>query len=397
MRGAFELGGYWLDREPGRPGWYAYWYDRRARKTRRRSLGREDLGLEAAKLAISEFVLKRSRPRDAEPEQVRLAVIMDAYLTEVSDRKPSADQARYAARYIAGFFGGELVSDLTPQRQREFIRHLGGKGHSPRYVSRTMSVLSAAIGHARAEDVLKHAPRIILAIKDIEPEIGAAAPESFRRLSLEELGAFLDAIRADHVWRYTLLALTTLARPDALTELLKAQVDLETGIIHLNPRGRVQTRKHRPIVPICATLRPWLAVWKQDGKSLHLVHYKKGRPVGNPKKAVRETAIRAGLMPKGKQDDVTMNVTPYTLRRSMAREMRRRGVPLEQIEALLGHKARGHETTEIYADVVPDTLKTATSAIDNILGELQAHTHKTLRPAPTMHPQGKKRGASRHG
>ncbi len=404
MHGCFELGGYWLDRIPGRPGWYAFWYDAGRRKTRRRSLGREDCDLEAAKLIFSEWVLRTNQPRDVEPEELRLAVALASYIDRVTgEETPGSESAEYHSRYIAAFFKGDLVSELTPARQKGFIKDLGGKGLSPGYIGRIMSTLSAALGDAEEDGVLRRRPKILMSLEAIEPLVGRAAPESMRRLSLAELGSFLDEIKAEHIWRYCLLGLNTLGRPDAITDLARPQVDLDGGIIHLNPRGRVQTKKWRPIVPITATLLPWLRIWIGDkvdrrGNLLPplLVHYKHG-PVENPKKAFREAAIRAGLMSKGTNDDVTQNVTPYTLRRTMAREMRKRKVPLEQIAGFLGHNMPGFRTTEIYADVVPEVLADARQGIDDILCELQAHTTRKLLPAPTMHPQGKKQGASHVG
>ena len=39
----FEYRGQWLGQEPGRAGWYRYWYDDRRRKTARRALQAETL------------------------------------------------------------------------------------------------------------------------------------------------------------------------------------------------------------------------------------------------------------------------------------------------------------------------------------------------------------------
>ena len=56
---------------------------------------------------------------------------------------------------------------------------------------------------------------------------------------------------------------------------------------------------------------------------------------------------RAGLSP---------DVSPYTLRHTMATELRKRGVPAWEVAGLLGHKAGSYRTTEIYAKFGPDYL-----------------------------------------
>ena len=406
MRGVLELGGYWLDnREPGRPGWYAYWYERGRRKVRRRKIGQQHLDVEAAKLAFSEWVLANQRPNLAASDKVRLAVLLERYRVEWADHLPSADTTLYAIQNVLRFFRGDLVGEVTTLRQREFIRSLGKRGQSPGYIGRQMRVLSAAVNYGLRERMIADAPRIITAKSEIERLVGIAMPDdgTMRRLSLDELGALLNGIKADHVWRYCLLTLNTLARPAAILELQQDQIDLEAGLINLNPSKRPQTKKRRPIVPITDSLMPWLRLWcqeKEDGKGralpANIVHYKR-RPVTKVNKALREAAIDAGLMEAGKQDDVTQNVTPYTLRRTMARELRRNGVPIEAISGILGHTMPGYEMTFTYADSAPEVLLKAKEGIDDILGQLQAKTRKNLLPAPTVHPQTKKQGARQTG
>ena len=55
----------------------------------------------------------------------------------------------------------------------------------------------------------------------------------------------------------------------------------------------------------------------------------------------------------------------------MAREMRRRRVPLEQRQAFLGHLPRGSaRTTAIYASDEPEYLSEAVEAIDAIMSDV---------------------------
>ena len=55
-----------------------------------------------------------------------------------------------------------------------------------------------------------------------------------------------------------MISLNTLARPDAVLDLSPAQVDFKRRLIKLNPDGRKQTKKYRPVVPISETLLPHL-------------------------------------------------------------------------------------------------------------------------------------------
>ena len=54
---------------------------------------------------------------------------------------------------------------------------------------------------------------------------------------------------------YALVALYTGQRRRAILELIWKQVDLVRARIDFNPKGRVQTKKRRPIIPIPRSLR----------------------------------------------------------------------------------------------------------------------------------------------
>ena len=122
---------------------------------------------------------------------------------------------------------------------------------------------------------------------------------------------------------FLLMACCTLARPEAILDLTVFQRDRDAGTIDLNPRGRRQTKKYRPLIPEAATLTPWL----DQAEGPHFVAWH-GRRLKSIKTAWRKLRDDAGL---------DARVTPYSIRHTMARELRRRRVPLEQRQAFLGH------------------------------------------------------------
>ena len=64
--------------------------------------------------------------------------------------------------------------------------------------------------------------------------------------------------KVPHLLRFCIISLNTLARPDAVLDLSPMQVDIKRRLIKLNPDGRRQTKKYRPVVPISETLLPWM-------------------------------------------------------------------------------------------------------------------------------------------
>ena len=80
-------------------------------------------------------------------------------------------------------------------------------------------------------------------------------------------------------------------------------------------------------------------------------------------------------------------VTPYSIRHGMAREMRKRKVPTEQISLFLGHLPSGSAaTTSIYAPYDPDFLADAKEAIENVMAEVRKHLKRAQIDQPDVDP-----------
>lgn len=146
------------------------------------------------------------------------------------------------------------------------------------------------------------------------------------------------------------ILLGTAARPSAALELTRRQCDLENGLIDLNPPGRLQTDKRRPVIPMCRVLRTWIEA-ADDGP---LAHYL-GRPIEYPYQTWRRVR-RAARLPE--------EFTPGCLRHTVASMLRRQGVPPAQIAGFLGHSLPDFRTTERYAKYDPRFMAETVEALD---------------------------------
>lgn len=170
--------------------------------------------------------------------------------------------------------------------------------------------------------------------------------------------------------------MNTLCRPGAALDLTEAQVDLATRRVDMNPPGRKRTKKGRPVVPITNTLLPFLqggvplfqhplrteeSKRRDPTKGRAPTHYVNwcGKPVTTVRKSFAQLVENAKL---------PAAVTPYSLRHTMATELRARGVPAWEVEGLLGHKRKG--VTEKYARFAPDYLSAGSTAIDAYFDDL---------------------------
>jgi integrase len=191
-------------------------------------------------------------------------------------------------------------------------------------------------------------------------------------LSIDQLAALWAAAEGSfHGTMYLVLALGTAARPAAILDLTRDRVREDLRTVQLLPLGREQNHKRRPTVPLTEPVRLWARLVPEG----HLVHIG-----GHPLQRIRSTfagiRTRAGLAGA---------VSPYSLRRSVATHLKRLGVPVDDIAALLGHST-GHPTTELYAEV-GDFLPQAKEGLEKLLNEIGRVGARPILPTVANPPR----------
>jgi len=189
----------------------------------------------------------------------------------------------------------------------------------------------------------------------------------------KEMALLLDAANSRHMLSYLVIAMNTLARPAAVLDLRGVQFDETHNRVDLNPPGRRQNKKHRPILAVGPSLKPWLQTVSDPRQ--HYVSYG-SRPVKSITTAWQLLLQEAGL------DD---RVTPYSIRHGMAREMRKRKVPGDQISIFLGHLPKGSDaTTSIYAPYDPDYCSEALAAIEDVMVDIRKYLKRANIDQPVI-------------
>ena len=278
MSERFRIGKWFLDKRPNSPNWCMCWFDPETRQTRRSSLGTKDF--QVAKIRLAEHVTKHETLKNVDPGGVPLEAILIRYWEEHGNKIPSAEQALHALAKWSDHFSGITVAELTPQAQETFVAALRGHGYQPSYISRILSVGRAALVRAWKRGELTSVPFIADVKRDLEHEA-----QKYRELDMDEVVRLLAAAaRVPHLLRFCIISLNTLARPDAVLDLSPMQVDIKRRLIKLNPDGRRQTKKYRPVVPISETLLPWME--QCDGPRYVLYH---GKPVELDQEVLRQS------------------------------------------------------------------------------------------------------------
>jgi len=338
----FEIGRYYLSRRPNSDSWCATWFDPATRQTRRESLGTSDFG--DAQIALAKWVTING---DRDREQVHdaaLGEIFMRYYHKHGQHVRSASSMRRNLFLVLDALPPDIsVAGLTLDRQHEAVRKLKAQGLAAGTIKRAMGGAKAAINFAWKNGELDR-PIPFLSLPDGQGRE--------RVLTIDELATLWDAEMPSHMRVFLALLIGTAGRPESLLQLTRSQCDLTQGFINLNPMGRTQTKKRRPILPIADFLRPWIA----KVESGPLVAWR-GKPVQKINKTWRTIRESAGL------DD---EVVPYTIRHTIPTEMARRGVPPVEIAAWMGHSLPNFRTTARYTHVSPEYLANARQAVDEI-------------------------------
>ena len=171
-----------------------------------------------------------------------------------------------------------------------------------------------------------------------------------RHLTRSQFERWFDQVRAPHARLYVELGIATMARPTAILELTWDRVDFDRGTVDLNPRGRRQTRKRRPVVPlnddaVAALKEAWAA-----RQCAHVVE-RGAQPVKSIKQAFQAASERSGI-----------HVTPYTLRHTGAVWAAEAGVPIAEIAQFMGHDD-DKTTQKHYSRYSPDYLRRVSEAL----------------------------------
>ena len=301
--------------------------------------------------------------------------MLDFYWEQHASRIASCEQAAITIRHFKRLMPGAQVVELADaENQQDYVDARHEEGIKPATIARELSVLRAAV-RVFAEHTGSRAPRIY-AVDPGEPRDRWLTPTEVERL--------LEASRSRHTSLFILLMLATAARPEAILDLTWQQVDFRTGRVHLNPPGRQQTNKRRPIVRLDERTLALLEEIARRQLGSHVITYS-GFAVGSVKKSFRAAVERAGLDPK--------TITPYVLRHTAATWMAQAGVPLWEIAGYLGHKDT-RMVERHYAHHHPDYMNRAKSALAHQLATIRVDQGRLLptelvvvEPRPTSSRQ----------
>ena len=162
--------------------------------------------------------------------------VADAWVgyTKALGAKPSAVTASHQWKAIAPAFGERNASTLTEDDCQRYIEARQGQGRSDSTIWSELSRLRSALKWAENKRLIDRAPKIWLP---------APSPPRDRRMTREQVSAFIAACTLPHVKLFAILAATTGARMGAILSLTWDRVDLERGLIHYQDPAIFRTKR----------------------------------------------------------------------------------------------------------------------------------------------------------
>lgn len=348
-----------LDKRDGSPNWYIYEYDEATGQCPRTSTRIRDDGtpeaLAKAERALAKFILSRTSRQELPGLTVVQALLR--YYELYGKTRFSAPVIRTLLKQVAEHIPTQLAETFEIQEQEAFLSALEV---SPATQRRTLGIIAAACRFLKRRKEMSTVPEFA--------QIKVPKAAGVARLSIPQLRALFNATTSPRQELFLLLSLATLSRPCAVLDLEWSRVDLEHGLVDLQPPARERTKKHRPIVPLPPTLVRYL----KDHTGTGLVIQWGGKRLYNHRMLYRRVSARAGV-----------TTTAYGIRKAGASWLRQKGVPELDIKGMLGHSMTG--CTETYAQYDPEYMKEARDAIEALLW---AVAPKCLAPYVVSAPAG---------
>lgn len=285
---------------------------------------------------------------------------MDDFLTFLSVEKGASANTVAAYRndlqQLADFIGSKATGkgweSLDRATIQDFILHLKERGYTETSVARKVAAMRSFFTFLSAEGIVSGNPTEGLT----SPRVGKTLP---RAISPNEVDELLEqpARRA-----------TPEAKRDrAMLELLYATgmrvtelVSLDTDHLILDPRSPYvrcmgKGAKERTI-PIHDQALEAVVDYLEEGRPLLVRNRDEGALFVN-RRGERLTRQGFWLILKGyaKSANLSTDITPHTLRHSFATHMLRGGMPLRNVQEMLGHA--NISTTQVYTHLTSDHVR----------------------------------------
>ena len=298
------------------------------------------------------------RPGRAEADAMRKR--LDDFLVFLAVEKSASVNTISAYRndlqQLADFIGSHPTTNgwesLSRSKLQDFILDLKQRGYAETSVARKVAAVRSFFGFLTAEGAIAVNPTDGLT----SPRVGKTLPKAINPNEVDELLEQPARRSTPEAKRDRAMLELLYATGMRVTEL----VSLDVVNLNLDPRAPYirclgKGAKERTI-PIHDQALESLVIYLDDTRPL-LVRNKNEQALFVNRRGDRLTRQGFWLILKGyaKSANLSPDVTPHTLRHSFATHMLRGGMPLRNVQEMLGHA--NISTTQVYTHLTSDHMR----------------------------------------
>lgn len=260
----------------------------------------------------------------------------------------SNDKYRIEA-HLLPCFGNSSLKDIVPQMIDKYKAKRVREGASNKTVNHELGCLSHIMKMAIRWRYAEHNP-----VSSVEK---MRVPErSPLYLSLEEIDRLLEACKGSHIYPIIMTAIHTGLRKSELLTLRWSDIDFDQGMITVQPKKDWHTKNYKPRTAFMTpalheTLLEHQRQQTELGVKSEYVFTYQGKRIKHGIDDSLATAVKKAGLEKGGSKKVTLHV----LRHTFASQLALAGVPLRDIQELMGHQS--FQTTLQYAHLSEEHVK----------------------------------------
>jgi len=311
------------DGTPGRIWWIKYYVNGRPvrestgtdKETPAKNILKDRLG----RVATGQPVLPRA-------DRVRYEeVVQDLRQHYETTGRRDLEEADYRLQNLKSFFAGKRIVSIGPADITAYVGQRQTEGAANGTINRELATVRRMLRLAYENGKLLRLP-IIRLLKEGAPRQGFFEREQFEAVR-RHLREHLKPV-------VTFACITGWRMGSEILCLPWRQVDFKAGTVRLEP-GTTKTGEGRTFY-MTSELRAWLegqkalteALQRQSGRIIPWVFHRKGKPIGEFRKAWKTACKKAGVPGR----------IPHDFRRTAVRNLERAGVPRSVAMKMVGHR-----------------------------------------------------------
>ena len=335
----------------------------------RARLGVKRADEEGAKRALDRFA-DDVRAAQARQRQLTVGQVWELWMKEREADKFDNTIYNYHWRAMKPWFGGRSPLLLEAQDFRDYAQSRIDSGRKPATVNTELRRLNSCFKWAFETRKLPFRPKVW---------IPSAGDGRQRVLTIDEARRILAVLdRSDpHIRLFIIIAFATGARHMAILDLTWDRIDFDNGIITFDedlppdPMSKAW-RKGRATVPMNKAVREALKI-ANEGRLTDFVIEHGGERLVSVRDGFRNAMARAGIGQYVTGDDgdqiFKTDVTPHTIRHTVATWLDEMSIATSRTAQLLGHE--DEETTKRhYTHASVEVLRPVVEALDNAFAPL---------------------------